>query len=52
MKSEPELEEAAQKALQQIEEKSYLAELSRQGVKETWKYGIAFWGKNVRIERG
>ena len=38
-----------QKALRQIEEKSCLAEPSRQGVKETWKYGIAFWGKRVCI---
>ena len=52
VRSEEELEETAKAALGQIEEKSYMAELSRQGVKEIWKYGIAFWGKRVQMERG
>ena len=49
-KSEEAMEEKAKEALRQIEEKAYLAELSRQGVKEVWKYGIAFCGKKVWME--
>ena len=49
-KSEEELEPKAKEALGQIEEKAYGAELSRQGVKEIWRYGIAFCGKRVRME--
>ena len=49
-KSEEELEPKAREALEQIEEKAYGAELSRQGVKEIWRYGIAFCGKRVRME--
>ncbi|MBR3457901.1 MAG: AAA family ATPase, partial [Selenomonadaceae bacterium] len=52
VKSEEELEETAKAALRQIGEKSYIAELARQGVKEVWKYGIAFCGKKVQMERG
>jgi hypothetical protein len=52
VKSEEELEETAQAALGQIREKSYPAELARQGVKEVWNYGIAFCGKRVWMERG
>ena len=52
VKSEEELEETAQAALRQIREKSYPAELARQGVKEVWNYGIAFCGKKVWMERG
>ena len=51
-KSEEELEEKAREALRQIEEKAYITELSRQGVQEVWKYGIAFCGKKVWLERG
>ncbi|MBR4694587.1 MAG: PD-(D/E)XK nuclease domain-containing protein, partial [Selenomonadaceae bacterium] len=51
-KSEEAMEEKAKEALRQIGEKAYLAELSRQGVKEIWKYGIAFHGKKVWLERG
>ncbi|MBQ1510742.1 MAG: PD-(D/E)XK nuclease domain-containing protein, partial [Selenomonadaceae bacterium] len=51
-KSEEELEGAAKEALCQIEEKAYITELSRQGVGEVWKYGIAFCGKKVWLERG
>ncbi|MBR4696086.1 MAG: PD-(D/E)XK nuclease domain-containing protein, partial [Selenomonadaceae bacterium] len=51
-KSEEELEETAKAALGQIKEKSYPAELARQGVKEVWNYGIAFCGKKVWMERG
>lgn len=49
-KSEEELEEKAMEALRQIEEKSYITELSRQGVKDVWKYGIAFYGKRIAIQ--
>ncbi|MBR4695597.1 MAG: PD-(D/E)XK nuclease domain-containing protein, partial [Selenomonadaceae bacterium] len=52
VKSEEELEETAKAALGQIGEKSYIAELARQGVKEVWSYGIAFCGKKVWMERG
>ena len=50
-KSEEAMEGAAKEAQRQIEEKAYLAELSRQGVKEVWKYGIAFCGKKVWMEQ-
>ena len=46
-KSEEELEAKAQEALAQIAEKAYGAEMARQGVKEIWRYGIAFCGKRV-----
>ena len=45
--SEEELEERAKEALQQIAEKEYCAELSRQGAPDIWRYGIAFHGKKV-----
>ena len=45
--SEEELEERAKEALQQIAEKEYCAELSRQGASDIWRYGIAFHGKKV-----
>ena len=48
--SEDELEERAKEALQQIAEKEYCAELSRQGVKDIWRYGIAFHGKKVYLK--
>ncbi|SEH23126.1 AAA family ATPase [Selenomonas sp. KH1T6] len=51
-KTEDELEAKAKDALQQIEEKEYSAEFSRQGVKNIWKYGIAFQGKKVWLEGG
>ena len=49
-KSEDALEEKANEALEQIAEKAYGAELSRQGVKEIWRYGIAFCRKRVWME--
>ena len=51
-KSEEAMEEKAKEALRQIEEKAYLTEFSQQGVKEVWKYGIAFCGKKVWMEQG
>ncbi|WP_297968497.1 AAA family ATPase [uncultured Anaerovibrio sp.] len=47
VKEEGGLEEAAQGALAQIEAKAYPAELSRQGVRSVWRYGIAFCGKKM-----
>ncbi len=51
-RSEEAMEEKAKEALRQIEEKAYLTEFSRQGVKEVWKYGIAFCGKRIWLEQG
>ena len=50
VKEEEEMESAAKAALSQIEAKEYLAEMFRQGVTESWKYGIAFCGKKVWME--
>ena len=52
VKEEAEMEAAAQGALAQIEEKDYPAELSRQGVRSVWKYGIAFCGKKMWLAQG
>lgn len=41
------LKSVAAQALQQIEEKRYDTELSKAGVPEIYKYGIAFCGKKV-----
>ena len=46
-KSEDELQEAAQKALAQINAKKYTAKLSAQGANVVWRYGVAFCGKKV-----
>ena len=47
--SDESLESVAARALQQIEEKRYDTELSKAGVPEVYKYGIAFCGKRVEI---
>ncbi|MBQ3970697.1 MAG: PD-(D/E)XK nuclease domain-containing protein, partial [Selenomonadaceae bacterium] len=52
VKSEDAMEETAKEALRQIEEKAYFTELSRQGVRAVWKYGISFCGKKVWLEQG
>lgn len=49
--SENELEEKSQEALQQIEDREYVAEFQKCGVKEIWKYGIAFCGKKIAVCR-
>ena len=48
-KTEEEMEEAAQKALAQIDDKQYAAKLSARGAKVVWRYGVAFCGKKVRL---
>ena len=51
---EQNLKETAQAALAQIEEKQYVATLLAKGIPEDriYKYGFAFEGKNVLIEKG
>lgn len=51
VKDEELLESAAKEALAQIEAKQYGAELQQQGIREVWKYGIAFCKKRVWMER-
>ena len=45
------MEAKAQEVLAQIEEKAYITELKEAGVKDIWRYGIAFCGKQVYIAR-
>ena len=47
--SQEKLKELAGAALQQINEKAYDTELKAKGVREIFKYGVAFSGKNVEI---
>ena len=51
VKSDDELRDSAQKALQQIRKNAYISEFSRQDVKDIWQYGISFHGKKVYLER-
>lgn len=51
-KTEAELQNEAEAALQQIEDMDYLAEFREQGVENVWKYGIAFYGKKLKLVRG
>ena len=44
------LKQKAKEALQQIEERQYDTEFSKQGITTVWKYGIAFYGKKVCVE--
>lgn len=48
--SAEQLEELAQTALKQMDERQYYAEMNAQGVGEILKYGIAFSGKNVCVK--
>ena len=48
--SEAELAEKAKEALAQIADKEYTRELSRQGTKDIWCYGIAFHGKKICLQ--
>lgn len=50
VKEEAEMESAAKAAISQIEDKEYLAGLTRRGITEVWKYGIAFCGKKMWLE--
>ena len=47
--SEEQLEALAQTALQQINDRSYSAEMQALGIKSIIKYGLAFSGKSARI---
>ena len=48
-KTEATLEDTTKRALEQIEEKNYEAELRARGIKNVRKYGFAFRGKEVLI---
>ena len=48
---ESDLPKEANAALRQIEDLDYLAEFRAQGVKNVWKYGIAFSGKKLCLLR-
>ena len=43
------MEESAEKALKQIDEKKYDTKLKARGIKNILKIGIAFYGKEVRV---
>ena len=43
------MEEKAQKALKQIDEKKYDTKLKTRGIKNILKIGIAFYGKEVKV---
>ena len=49
--SEGELERKAAEALEQIAAKEYITRLTASGVKTIWRYGIAFFGKRMFMER-
>ncbi len=46
------LEKSCAEALAQIESRGYDAEFKREGMKKIVKYGIAFYGKNCKVEMG
>ena len=48
-RSETQLEDLANVALQQINDRSYSAEMQALGIKSIIKYGLAFSGKSARI---
>ena len=48
-KTKKEMEESAEKALKQIDEKKYDTKLKARGIKNILKIGIAFYGKEVKI---
>ena len=47
--SEAQLEDKADEALRQIEEKQYGTEFEKRGISKVWKYGIAFCGKRIYV---
>ena len=48
-KTKKEMEESAEKALKQIDEKKYDTKLKARGIKNILKIGIAFYGKEVKV---
>ena len=48
-KTKKEMEEKAQKALKQIDEKKYDTKLKARGIKNILKIGVAFYGKEVKV---
>ena len=50
--SEESLQETAEAALAQIGQMDYLAEFREQSIDNVWKYGIAFYGKKLRLVCG
>ena len=50
--SEESLQETAEAALAQIGQMDYQAEFREQDVESVWKYGIAFYGKKLRLVCG
>lgn len=48
--TEGQLDELAETALKQIDDRQYHVEMSAQGVKEILQYGIAFSGKSVSVK--
>ena len=44
-----ELDSMAERALLQIEEMNYLAEFHARGITDVWCYGIAFYGKYLKL---
>ena len=48
-KTKKEMEESAEKALKQIDEKKYDTRLKARGIKNILKIGIAFYGKEVKV---
>ena len=48
--TEGQLDELAETALKQINDRQYHVEMNAQGVKEILQYGIAFSGKNVSVK--
>ena len=50
VEAEAKMQEAAEKAIAQIEEKDYMAELRDAGAAPVYRYGIAFCGKRVCVK--
>ena len=50
VQEEKQMEEMAEKALEQIEEKEYYIDMKKRGVTKIYKYGIAFNNKKVMMK--
>ena len=50
--SQEKLEQLAKAALEQISDRKYEMDMASRGVSETFKYGVAFSGKNVAVAVG